>query len=1372
MTTLTSSLIIRLIDQVSAPAKEVSRNLLGIQKASGNLRNVSFGDRLQGAIRQNDAALANARAGLIDTVGAFYALRGAIAAPVREAMQFESAMADVKKVVDFPTPEGLNQFKDGLIAMSREIPLSVNGLAAIAAAAGQAGIAGDDLTRFTEAAAKVGTAFDISADQAGTSMSKLMTGLGLSIEEVTLLTDAMNHLSNSQAATASEILDVVNRTGAQARQFGFSATEVSAFASAMIAAGAQSEVAATSFRNMGLSLTRGESATLRQREALSKLGLEATDVAERMQRDAVGTTLDVMERIAELPEATRAAVSNDLFGSEARALGPLLTNLDLIRESLGLVSDEAQYAGSAFREFQVRSETFENSVQLFNNRLSAMKVVIGAALIPAINDLMDAIAPVIDRVATFAAEYPNLFSNVMLAVGGLVAFKGALAGLRFVGLLGRGGALVALAAGFNTVGRAALGVWGAARGSMALNAALAGMSGRKAGVVTQVGAALRGIAGVTGLRVVAGAITAVASVIGGISAPIWAGIAAAVAAVGAAWKYWDRVAAVLSGIGQAIGDQFAPAMEAIKAKLEPLEPVLRTVGRGFDYLGERLAAAKQRWSDLFGSGLFSQETLSDADSKAIQARTKEIATAVFDTVKWVFDDFFIWWGNIPGKLIDAIAQIDLSDLIRWPEPPQWWKQLFGDGGAQGIDIPEVPISQVPGFDQLPDHQQGAASTLDDARRAGVPMPGELDDLRTQAADIREEIAALREEIESVDPTPMGNNIKSALEADARALTAELETVEAAIAEGEARAEELIDAMRALDSTTVTLTVDSSSVDQALRKMQQISTEKAGIDSRAGMPRPAVGGPPASSPVVVDGARAGGGDVKAGKTYLVGEEGPELVTPDKDGFVHTARDTARIMREYVSAPMAGIAGVDPGVGASLRSAVSGIAGSALGLPSEGQVKAARSLADAREAGGIVTSTEIQALTAREAALTTRTKRAETRAVSGANSRAREEVVFAARIEARNLRAQLTEVRARIADGQRQADDFAATLSMLGREDVVPELTVEGVDEALRAADRVPTTIGQRMRQAFESGPMATAAGTLRTVAAYTRPRGQAGEQGGSVTGRSPLSPNIAVAEEPENATRAAEIRELRTQIDRLRTDEREIKSEVERMAPGAVRERNEPQARSRIQVIRGEIERVIRQIADLDGQESSRIRIERLQGTMKPSTGGRPIASGRPGTEGLQSRNGPESHRQRIDQVQRSAGPADPSGPITAMAPAPVQSPMLQKVLQAVRLVQTMGQQVTDVGNARVGIGHLANGVSPLIAVSEAVSRVPATADRSEPGSAPSVAARGRPVSVTITGPLTGPISIANGGDPMEIVDRIQAALEDRLSRSMRGAFSD
>lgn len=674
MASLTSQLVVELLDKVTAPARQVANSLAGISNKvrDANGMPIGFGDRLDAAITRNNQALEAARGNIVDAVAGFYALKGAIAAPVQQAIAFESAMADVKKVVDFPTPQAFMDFQKALMDLSRDIPLSVTGLGEIAAAAGQAGIAGQDLVRFTESAAKIGVAFDITADQAGEAMAKMMTGLGLTIDETVSLADAMNHLSNAQASSAAEILDVVRRVGAQGKMFGFSAEQTAAFASAMIAAGAQSDVAATSFNNMGRALTKGSAATKAQRAAFEALGMDAEKVARQMQEDAVGTTVAVLEQISKLPKEQQAAVASQLFGDEARALGPLLTNLDLVRSSLGLVGDQAAYAGSAFREFEARNATFGSQLQRFNNLLTNLKIVIGNAILPLLSDMVEAITPVIDRLTQFMSAYPEITGAVLAAAAAIVGFKVAMAGLTFVGLLGRGGSLSMLSLGFNTIGRAAGGAFRAASASIALQRALGAMDGQQIGLLGKIGAGLRGIAGVTGLTAVKGAIGAVIGVIGTISAPLWLGIAAAVGAVGLAWKYWDRISSFVSGVGKALGEILSPALEAIRPALEWFAPVGEAIAAGWDKAKAAVSAVGEWLGNLFG-----KETLSEEDKAAAEKSGYDFIMALWNGMKQVFADLKAWLETKIGELLAPIR--NLASSVR-SILPSWG----GGGGAEGF----------------------------------------------------------------------------------------------------------------------------------------------------------------------------------------------------------------------------------------------------------------------------------------------------------------------------------------------------------------------------------------------------------------------------------------------------------------------------------------------------------------------------------------------------------------------------------------------------------------------------------------------------------------------------------------------------------------
>ncbi len=130
--------------------------------------------KLGSAIRSHQSFLASKahfKSQIIETIG----LGLTLAAPIKVAIDFESAMADVKKVVKFDDEtKEVDKFAQKLKEMSRTIPLSAAELAQIAASGGQLGIEKEDLLEFTTIVAKMTTAFDMSAEEAGNAIAKIL----------------------------------------------------------------------------------------------------------------------------------------------------------------------------------------------------------------------------------------------------------------------------------------------------------------------------------------------------------------------------------------------------------------------------------------------------------------------------------------------------------------------------------------------------------------------------------------------------------------------------------------------------------------------------------------------------------------------------------------------------------------------------------------------------------------------------------------------------------------------------------------------------------------------------------------------------------------------------------------------------------------------------------------------------------------------------------------------------------------------------------------------------------------------------------------------------------------------------------------------
>jgi TP901 family phage tail tape measure protein len=347
---------------------------------------------------------------------------GATAA-VKAATDFESAMTDVRKVVDFPTPVAFKQLADDLRELSLRLPVSATGLADIAAAAGQAGIPAEQLLSFTELVAQASVAFGLTAEEAGQALAKIKTALNLTIPEVRLLSDAMNTLANNMAASETDVLEVVRRTAALGEVAGVATKDIAAIGAAMVSMGVESERAATAVRNILLNVQAGANATKAQNKAWEQLGLTATEVAKRIQKEGAGVILEIFERINRKAPEVRASILQALFDKRAvDAAGPLINNLNVLRRAFELVSDEAEFGGSTLREFAIRADTAANKFQLFKNALNNAAIVIGAELLPVVVSLLEKLSALLKSFAGL----PDATRKWIVEIAGVTAVVGPL----------------------------------------------------------------------------------------------------------------------------------------------------------------------------------------------------------------------------------------------------------------------------------------------------------------------------------------------------------------------------------------------------------------------------------------------------------------------------------------------------------------------------------------------------------------------------------------------------------------------------------------------------------------------------------------------------------------------------------------------------------------------------------------------------------------------------------------------------------------------------------------------------------------------------------------------------------------------------------
>ncbi|CNJ53549.1 phage protein [Yersinia rohdei] len=341
------------------------------------------------------------------------AIGGAFIIPINQAMEFESSMADVRKVVDFDTPAQFKEMGEDILKLSTQLPMAANGIAAIVAAGGQAGIARSDLKAFATDAIKMGIAFDQTAEESGQMMAQWRTAFKLTQSEVVTLADKVNYLGNNGPANAAKISEIVTRIGPLGGIAGLASGEIAAMGATIAGMGVESEIASTGIKNFMLSLTSGKAATASQKKALRALRINPKQLAADMQKDSKAAILKVLESLNKLPKADQSAMLTQLFGKESlAAIAPLLANLDLLKNNFNRVADAQIYSGSMQLEYESRAATTANAIKLLTGQLEAASITLGDMFLPYLAESAKELQPLVEQFRQWVKANPELIKTV------------------------------------------------------------------------------------------------------------------------------------------------------------------------------------------------------------------------------------------------------------------------------------------------------------------------------------------------------------------------------------------------------------------------------------------------------------------------------------------------------------------------------------------------------------------------------------------------------------------------------------------------------------------------------------------------------------------------------------------------------------------------------------------------------------------------------------------------------------------------------------------------------------------------------------------------------------------------------------------------
>ena len=355
---------------------------------------------------------------LAGAITAAMALISGVGFPVRQAVEYERALANIAKTTGF-TAQQINRVGDALLLMSRESSRSALDLASIATVAGQLGL-GDragvqGIIEFTRVIQMAATALNVLEEEAAKMGAQILNIFKYDPSQTENILSVINELSNTSVARGEEIADIVARIGTIA---GLAFPQVAALGAYAKDLGVSTEVAGTSFVKI---FTR----MLSSAEAFAELmNITTEEWVSRIQDDAVEALKDATEAVSKLGAAAQAGAINRLFGQgrvyalTAKVVEDAANNFVLLDQHVATANQQFIEGTSIAREFAAVMGTTEEQVRQTGNTLAELAVRSGDQSLPLIREMLSAVREWAMRPETqeMAIDFGNEIRKIIVFV--------------------------------------------------------------------------------------------------------------------------------------------------------------------------------------------------------------------------------------------------------------------------------------------------------------------------------------------------------------------------------------------------------------------------------------------------------------------------------------------------------------------------------------------------------------------------------------------------------------------------------------------------------------------------------------------------------------------------------------------------------------------------------------------------------------------------------------------------------------------------------------------------------------------------------------------------------------------------------------------
>lgn len=363
------------------------------------------------------------------------ATAGALTVMGKAAVDWESQWAGVSKTVN-GTQSQLNALEGDLRGLARSMPASHQEIAATAEAAGQLGVATENITDFTKIMVEMGSATNLSADEAATSIAQFMNVMQTVPDHVDEIGNTIVALGNKGASTEAQIVAMAQRVAGAGTTIGASESDILGLSAAMANLGIQSELGGGAAQRVLVGInTQVASGGDKLEEYAKVAGMSAQEFAQAWSTDPIRAFNMLVEGLGRIQAkgGDVASALNDMGIKGTQNLQVMLRlagSGDMLSRSLDQSAQAWEKNNALTIEYGKRAATTAAQVQVAWNQIKDAGIQAGGALLPEIAKITNGVGDV----ATAFGSLPGPVHSTLTTLLELTALTGGTAwfGLKVV----------------------------------------------------------------------------------------------------------------------------------------------------------------------------------------------------------------------------------------------------------------------------------------------------------------------------------------------------------------------------------------------------------------------------------------------------------------------------------------------------------------------------------------------------------------------------------------------------------------------------------------------------------------------------------------------------------------------------------------------------------------------------------------------------------------------------------------------------------------------------------------------------------------------------------------------------------------------------